>query len=205
MSISQKNRPPATAAPSCPPRSAPVTGVTALLAHTGFRVRCSTSFVTLVFVTCSVIIFHMPETTPDPTYSSAELCTLTDVSLRTLRYYISIGLVDRPVGETRAAHYTPRHLEQLLRIRKLSDAGLSLERIRELLGADSEEVPLRPPAPGTVSVRSHVLLAPGLELVIDPQAAGLSPDQARNLIRQLMEAAQTALSEAGTRHHVTRR
>ncbi len=147
----------------------------------------------------------MPETTPDPTYSSAELCTLTDVSLRTLRYYISIGLVDRPVGEKRAAHYTQRHLEQLLRIRKLSDAGLSLERIRELLGADTEEVPLRPPAPGTVSVRSHVLLAPGLELVIDPQAAGLSPEQARNLIRHLMEAAQTALSEAGPQHHVTRR
>lgn len=163
------------------------------------------SFIDTFFVTCGVIIFHMPATTPDPTYSSAELCTLTDVSLRTLRYYISIGLVDRPVGETRAAHYTQRHLEQLLRIRKLSDAGLSLERIRELLGADSEEVPLRPPAPGTVSVRSHVLLAPGLELVIDPQAAGLSPEQARNLIRHLMEAAQTALSEAGTRHHVTRR
>jgi len=179
--------------------------VPALLAHTGFRVRCSTFFVTLVFVTRGVIIYRMPATTPDPTYSSAELCTLTDVSLRTLRYYISNGLVDRPIGETRAAHYTQRHLEQLLRIRKLSDAGLSLERIRELLDADSEEVPLRPQAPGTVSVRSHVLLAPGLELVLDPQAAGLSPEQARNLIRHLMEAAQTALSEAGTQHHVTRR
>lgn len=203
MSISQKNRPPATAAPSCPPRSAPVTGVPALLAHTGFRGRCSTYFVTLVFVTCGVIIFHMPATTPNPTYSSAELCTLTDVSLRTLRYYISIGLVDRPVGETRAAHYTQRHLEQLLRIRKLSDAGLSLERIRELLTTDGQEIPLRPPAPGTVSVRSHVLLAPGLELVLDPQAAGLSPEQARHLIGHLMEAAQTALSDA-PRHHVTR-
>ena len=147
----------------------------------------------------------MPATTPDPTYSSADLCTLTDVSLRTLRYYISNGLVDRPIGETRAAHYTQRHLEQLLRIRKLSDAGLSLERIRELLGADPEEVPLRAPAPGTVSVRSHVLLAPGLELVLDPQAAGLSPEQARELIRHLMEAAQTALSGAGTQQHVTRR
>lgn len=130
---------------------------------------------------------------PDQTYTSEDLCTLTDVSRRTLRYYISIGLVDRPIGETRAAHYTQRHLEQLLRIRKLSNAGLSLERIGELLGGAPEEVPIRHPAPGAVSVRSHVQLAPGLELVLDPQEAGLSPEQARHLIRHLMEAAQIAL------------
>lgn len=141
---------------------------------------------------------------PDQTYSSDELCTLTDVSRRTLRYYISIGLVDRPIGETRAAHYTQRHLEQLLRIRKLSDSGLSLERIRELLAGGNQEVSLRPPAPGTVSVRSHVLLAPGLELVLDPQAAGLSPEQARHLIGQLIEAARTALPDNAPQSHVTR-
>jgi len=137
-----------------------------------------------------------PVPASEQTYNSDELCTLTDVSRRTVRYYISIGLVDRPIGETRAAHYTQRHLEQLLRIRKLSDAGLSLERIGELLGGAPEDVPLRQPAPGAVSVRSHVLLAPGLELVLDPQAAGLGPEQARQLIQHLMEAAQTVLSGA---------
>lgn len=184
---------------------ASVTGASALPTRTGFCGHYAVHLMTLVFVTNGVIIFRMPAATPDPTYSSADLCTLTDVSLRTLRYYISIGLVDRPIGETRAAHYTQRHLEQLLRIRKLSDSGLSLERIRELLGADPAEVPLRAQAPGTVSVRSHVLLAPGLELVLDPQATGLSPEQARALIRHLMEAAQTALSGAGAQQHVTPR
>ena len=44
--------------------------------------------------------------------------------------------MDRPEGETRAARYGQRHLEQLLRIRQLSDAGVSLDRIREVLEVD---------------------------------------------------------------------
>jgi len=52
---------------------------------------------------------------------------------RTTRYYIQIGLIDRPEGVGRGAHYTTRHLEQLLEIRKWQQVGLSLERIRELL------------------------------------------------------------------------
>ena len=61
------------------------------------------------------------------TYSLDELCTLSELPKRTVRYYIQLGLVDRPVGETRAAHYSVRQLEQLLLIRKWSQAGVSLE------------------------------------------------------------------------------
>ena len=66
-------------------------------------------------------------------FTLADLCTLADVSLRTARYYVQLGLVDRPDGETRAARYNARHLEQLLQVKKWSDAGVSLERIRDLL------------------------------------------------------------------------
>ena len=60
-----------------------------------------------------------------------QLCILAELPRRTVRYYIQIGLVDRPIGETRAAYYTDSHLQQLLTIRKWTDAGLSLERIRD--------------------------------------------------------------------------
>jgi DNA-binding transcriptional MerR regulator len=70
---------------------------------------------------------------PAPSYPLAELCVLADLPPRTVRYYVQIGLVDRPQGETRAARYGATQLEQLLLIKKWTAAGLSLERIRELL------------------------------------------------------------------------
>jgi DNA-binding transcriptional MerR regulator len=115
-----------------------------------------------------------------------QLCALTDMTKRTVRYYMQLGLVDRPIGETRAAHYTSHHLEQLLQIRKLADAGVSLERIREVLAGGDSPVPDRVRQPGAISVLSHVFIAPGVELQIDPQAAGLSPEQLRAFVRTVM-------------------
>ncbi len=56
-------------------------------------------------------------TDASPSYPLAELAVLADLPPRTVRYYVQIGLVDRPEGETRAARYGARHLEQLLQIR----------------------------------------------------------------------------------------
>jgi len=119
-------------------------------------------------------------------YTLDQLCALTDMTKRTVRYYMQLGLVDRPVGETRAAHYTARHLEQLLQIRKLAEAGVSLERIREVLAGGESPVPDRVRQPGAISVLSHVFIAPGVELQIDPQAAGLSPEQLRAFVRTVL-------------------
>jgi DNA-binding transcriptional MerR regulator len=118
-------------------------------------------------------------------HSLDELCALAELPKRTVRYYMQIGLVDRPEGETRAARYGPRHLEQLLTIRKWQRAGLSLERIRELLAApDQATPPPRPRGAGTVEVWSHLVLADGVELHIEPARAGLSPEQVRRLLRE---------------------
>ena len=62
----------------------------------------------------------------DKTFSLDDLCTLVDLPRRTVRYYMQLGLVDRSVGETRAAHYTSKHLHQLLRVKQLADAGVSV-------------------------------------------------------------------------------
>lgn len=103
------------------------------------------------------------------TFTLDELCTLTDLPKRTVRYYMQIGLVDRPIGETRAAHYLNQHLEQLLRIRQLTEAGVSLERIREVLAGGDTPVPVRQRRPGAIEVRSHLYVAPGIELQISPR------------------------------------
>lgn len=119
-------------------------------------------------------------------YALSELCVLADLPVRTARYYIQIGLVDRPEGETRAARYGTAHLEQLLLIKKWTAAGVSLERIRELLRGEPEPVPARKRAIGSVAVHSHLQVAEGVEVVIEPGAAGLSPEQVRQFIRGVM-------------------
>jgi len=116
-----------------------------------------------------------------------QLATAADLPLRTVRYYIQTGLLARPHGSTRAARYDAEHLANLLRIRKWSEAGLSLARIGELLaGSDSLVPPRRDP--GSIQVRTHVHLSDGLELVITPDQARLSPEQLRALIRAVLDA-----------------
>lgn len=121
-----------------------------------------------------------------PAYTLSELCVLVSLPARTVRYYVQIGLVDRPEGETRAARYGARHLEQLIFIRKWTDAGISLERIRELLGSGDVAVPLRPVVAGTVEVRSHITVAEGIEVVVDAGRARMDPDQIRRFISAVM-------------------
>lgn len=128
------------------------------------------------------------EATTESGYPLADLCVLVDLPPRTVRYYMQIGLVDRPQGETRAARYGAAHLEQLLLIKKWTAAGLSLERIRELLRGEPPPVAPRNQAIGSVSVRSHITVAQGVEVVVDPGQAGLSPEQVRQFIRGVMSA-----------------
>lgn len=130
----------------------------------------------------------MQKPAAEPSYPLNDLCVLADLPLRTVRYYIQIGLVDRPQGETRAARYGARHLEQLLLIRKWTAAGVALERIRELLHGEPPPVPPRPRVPGSVDVCSHLTVADGVEIVIEPGRAGLTPEQLRAFVRSAMTA-----------------
>ena len=69
-------------------------------------------------------------------------------------------------------------------MRKWQLAGLSLDRISEVLKTQ-ENGPL-PPTPrraGTVEVWSHLVVADGVELTLEPSRAGLSPEQVRTFFR----------------------
>ena len=105
-----------------------------------------------------------PDDIADPSdrLSIDQLSTLAGLTPRTVRYYIQQGLVSRPEGAKRGAYYGRRHLEQLLLIRRWTDAGLSLDRVRELIAGAPEDPPPRPARPGTVEVWSRLTLADGL-------------------------------------------
>jgi DNA-binding transcriptional MerR regulator len=125
---------------------------------------------------------------PDRIYSADELAALSGLPRRTIRYYIQLGLLDRPIGETRAAHYGWQHLSRLLRIRELTEQGNSLDQIGQLLSAPQATTAAAAPTPGTISIQSQVHLAPGLSLLIDSSVADLSPEQLRALARDVLSA-----------------
>jgi len=96
---------------------------------------------------------------------------------RTVRYYTTLGLVDRPTIVDREARYGWRQVLQVLAIKALQHTGLPLARIQERLYARSEaelEAILRavtervPPVPAPVpsTLWREVVLEPGLRLSI---------------------------------------
>ncbi|WAS97999.1 helix-turn-helix domain-containing protein [Nannocystis punicea] len=52
---------------------------------------------------------------------------------RSIRYYTTLGLLDRPTLQGRTALYGPRHLAQLIAIKRLQAEGKSLAEIQRLL------------------------------------------------------------------------
>jgi DNA-binding transcriptional MerR regulator len=126
-------------------------------------------------------------------YSLQELATLAGTSGRTVRYYIQLGLLDRPEGETRAATYGPRHLERLNKIRRWQEAGFTLEEIREAIdeGLDPAAGKRRSADPGSVGVWSHLTVADGIEVHIEPGRTGLSAEEVRRLFRGVMRVYET--------------
>jgi DNA-binding transcriptional MerR regulator len=128
------------------------------------------------------------------TFTLEEIAALAELPRRTVRYYIQSGLVDRPQGIGKGAFYTQQHVEQLLLVRKWQLAGLSLERIGELLKQQADgPLPPTPRRAGTVEVWSHLVVADGVEITLEPGRAGLSPEQVRAFFRGVTQVYQQLL------------
>ena len=74
-----------------------------------------------------------PEALGGPGYEGVPSGRVRDVpDLRTIRYYTTLGLLDRPAAmRGRTALYGPRHLLQLVAIKRLQARGLSLAAVQE--------------------------------------------------------------------------
>ncbi len=68
-----------------------------------------------------------------PTYTLTDLAKLADVTPRTVRYYITQGLLPSPGQQGPSTRYDDSHLELLRVIRKLQNAHLPLAEIRARL------------------------------------------------------------------------
>jgi DNA-binding transcriptional MerR regulator len=69
-------------------------------------------------------------------YRVEQLAAACDVSVDTVRYYQSRGLVPQPVREGRVAWYDDVHAERIRRIRELQGKGLTLAAIARVIEGD---------------------------------------------------------------------
>ncbi len=79
-------------------------------------------------------------------YGIGDLADLGGVSRRTVRYYVQEGLLPAPLGLGRGSHYGPAHLEQLLKVKAMQEAGRTLDEIKRALtgrGQDAAREPRR--------------------------------------------------------------
>ena len=139
----------------------------------------------------------MTQALPPPTKLGIDdLCRLTGLTRRTVRFYIQKGLLEKPNGEKKGAWYSQGHLERLARIRQLSASGLSLDAVARQLddGVDAGGN-ASAAMPGTVTVKSHITVARGLEVVVCPDLAQMRPEQLRKFIRLLSEAYQESVRD----------
>ncbi len=110
-------------------------------------------------------------------YSVGELAQLGGVNRRTVRYYVQRGLLPKPTGVGRGKHYTQEHLDALIQIRQLQEAGVSLDQIAARFAKPhgTDAAATQPPPPthppkGSGALTRHrtqwtrVSLADGLEL-----------------------------------------
>lgn len=70
--------------------------------------------------------------------SVSQLAERSGLSVDTVRYYQTIGLLPAPRHEGRKAVYEDAHLERLERVRELADRGFSLKAIRAVLDEGDE-------------------------------------------------------------------
>ena len=118
------------------------------------------------------------------TYSLPELAKITNLTPRTIRFYISKALVDKPLGARKTAYYTDQHLQQLLTVINWQKAGLSLDAIYNKLNqADSPQPPRIQPS--DVQVIHRIQISDGLELSVDLAKTQLSQIQVRQLAEHL--------------------
>ena len=88
-------------------------------------------------------------------YGIKELAELGGVTRRTVRYYVQRGLLPTPLGTGRGPHYTLAHLERLIHIRQMQEAGVPLAEIAARFDGVAQ-MPVSAPEVSTEWSTSHL-------------------------------------------------
>ena len=99
-----------------------------------------------------------------------ELTAAADVSVRTVRYYITEGLLPPPEGSGPGSAYTQGHLDRLRLIQRLKEAYLPLKEIRRRLSGLSDDEVRNLLAAG--DNRAAPVTSPMFETLYDESLAG---------------------------------
>ena len=116
----------------------------------------------------------------EPRFSLAELEESSGIPERTIRQFITDGLVPPALGRGRARYFTPAHLERLALVAKLRSDRLSIDEIRARLsvtdGASGQES----------DTWLRLILHPDLELHVRSSA----PESVQALVSELAQQAR---------------
>ena len=118
-------------------------------------------------------------------YAIGDLADLGGVSRRTVRYYVQEGLLPAPLGLGRGSHYGPAHLEQLLKVKAMQEAGRTLDEIKRALSGPGErgsrEQSAEPLQGPERSVWRRLTIAPGVEVHVSGGVRLPSPGKLNEL------------------------
>ncbi|MFJ3924745.1 MerR family transcriptional regulator [Streptomyces sp. NPDC090022] len=117
---------------------------------------------------------------PGPTLTVDELASRAGVTVRTVRFYSTRGLLPPPViGPRRVGHYGPEHLSRLALIEELQHQGMTLSAIERYLDALPDDL-----SPHDLAIHRALV-------------AGWAPEPAQEFAREELEQrAGRALSDS---------
>ena len=114
----------------------------------------------------------------EPRFSLAELVEASGLAERTVRHFITEGLVPPALGRGRSRYYTTEHLARLELVARLRAERLSFDEIRERLTESDAN------ATTEGETWQRLTLHPDLELLVRGDASESVQALARELARQ---------------------
>lgn len=137
-------------------------------------------------------------------YTLTDLERETGVNARTIRYYISEGLLQPAYGRGPSATYDPDHLLRLQLIQQLKEQRLSLRDIKERLShltPDDIAVMLKVQMQPEADTWRRYQLHPDFEINVRERQAGERPMTHEHAFDLIVEYARSVLDDLGRPEH----
>jgi DNA-binding transcriptional MerR regulator len=110
----------------------------------------------------------------------------SEINERLVRYYVTMGVLDRPRRTGKEARFSFRHLSQLIILRRMLDQGLSLSNVRQLFT--------------TIPWDQIDASNPGAETASEVEGAGPQPTAAQLLVESFSRDSLPTRARSLSRH-----